>query len=122
WKDCISTSNVGDITQGGNDLGGSTAMTIGTINNGGLNLMTNNQTRIAIASNGTISASGNLLPSTNDTYSLGSDTNRWADLYVGSSTLHVGESLSDEGTISYDAANSNLVLGATNGVNIRNAS
>ncbi len=54
---------------------------------------------------------GSLLPTSNDLYSLGSDTNRWKDLYVGGSTIHIGTSSTDEGLISYDTANNILNFG-----------
>lgn len=41
----------------------------------------------------------------NGTAYLGSDTSRWADLFLSSSTLHLGSSTTDEGIISYDTTN-----------------
>ena len=46
---------------------------------------------------------GNIIPSGNLTYSLGSHTNRWKDLYLGSSTIYIGNtaiSSTASGTIS----------------------
>ena len=46
---------------------------------------------------------GNIIPSGNLTYSLGSHTNRWKDLYLGSSTIYIGNtaiSSTTSGTIS----------------------
>ncbi len=54
-----AVTGFGDILQGGNNLGGTTAMTLGTINNGALNLMTNNITRLSLASSGGLTYSGN---------------------------------------------------------------
>ncbi len=53
WKDCIpAAGGAGDILQGGNNLGGTTAMTLGTINNGAFNLITNNTTRFTLTTAG----------------------------------------------------------------------
>lgn len=49
-----------------------------------------------------INSTGDLLPNTDDTQSLGSNTKRWKDLFVGGETIHIGTSLTDEGTIAYD--------------------
>jgi site-specific recombinase XerD len=49
-----------------------------------------------------INSTGDLLPNTDDTQSLGSDTKRWKDLFLGGDTLHIGTSTTDEGTISYN--------------------
>ncbi|XLQ19853.1 MAG: tail fiber protein [Candidatus Moraniibacteriota bacterium] len=51
-----------------------------------------------------ITNTGNLLPSTNDTYDLGSSTNRFRDLYLGPNSLHIGTN-GNEGIISYDTTN-----------------
>lgn len=47
----------------------------------------------------------NILPSTDDTYNLGDDTHRWANLFLGGETIHIGASTTDEGTISYTIGN-----------------
>src|SRR5690606_38959594 len=103
----------GYIFQGGNTLGA--AMTIGTNDTYGINLETDGTTRLAIDTSGNASLGGNFLPSTDDTYNLGSNTYRWADLFLGPSTLHIGTSTSDEGMISYDTSGNNMIFGATNG-------
>jgi hypothetical protein len=69
----------------------------------------------------TVTVNGSILPGTNDTYDLGSDSLRWRDLYAGPGTIHVGTSTSDEGTLSYNTSTNNLVMGATNGVLVQNA-
>jgi len=56
-------------------------------------------------SGGNVSIVGNLLPSANETYTLGSTSNRWNDLYLGGETIHLGTSTTDEGTISYTSGN-----------------
>ena len=37
-----------------------------------------------------IDVKGNLVPITDDTYALGSPTNKWKDIYVSASTIHLG--------------------------------
>ncbi len=49
-----------------------------------------------------LTIAGNILPSTNDTYDLGSDTSRFRDLYLGGDTVHIGTSGTDEGLFSYN--------------------
>ncbi len=61
---------------------------------------------------------GNILPTVDDTYTLGDTTHRWQDLFLGPSSLHIGSSTTDEGVISYDATNNVLNIGTdtvTNG-------
>ncbi|XLQ19940.1 MAG: SPRY domain-containing protein [Candidatus Moraniibacteriota bacterium] len=50
--------------------------------------------------NFTLQVAGHIGPDTDDTYDLGSSTNRFRDLYLGPSSLHIGED-GDEGVISY---------------------
>ncbi|MDD5627054.1 MAG: hypothetical protein PHW01_03560, partial [Patescibacteria group bacterium] len=56
----------------------------------------------AVTVAGNMTLTGHLIPSANDTYDLGSSAYRWRDLYLGAETLHLGTSLTDEGTISYN--------------------
>jgi hypothetical protein len=51
-----------------------------------------------------LTVTGHILPSTSDTYDLGSSTNRFRDLYLGPNSLHIGTD-GDEGVISYDTTN-----------------
>jgi len=55
---------------------------------------------------------GDLGPDVNDTYNLGSDSLRWADLYLGPGTLHLGTDTSDEYTIGYDTLANRLEFNA----------
>lgn len=52
------------------------------------------------------SVSGNIIPSANITYDLGSPTNRWRDLYLSGNTIDLGGTL-----LSADAANNTVTLG-----------
>lgn len=53
--------------------------------------------------------SSNLIPSSNLTYNLGSDTNRWKDLYLSGNTIFLGGS-----TISFDGTNVAIDVGGEN--------
>lgn len=56
---------------------------------------------------GNIIVSGNVYPSADNTYDLGTDANRWRDLYVDGSSVHIGSS-GNEATISYNIGSSYL--------------
>ncbi|MFZ2664062.1 MAG: glycine-rich domain-containing protein [Patescibacteria group bacterium] len=52
---------------------------------------------------------GNFLPGSNDSLNLGSDTARWADLFLGPGSLHIGSSSgTDEYLMAYDTTNDRL--------------
>jgi len=81
--------------QGGNSFA-ATAI-LGTNDNFNLEFETNGTSRL------TLDTSGHLTPNVDDTYDLGSTTNRFRDLYLGPATLNIGTS-GDDYDISYDAA------------------
>ncbi len=107
WVDCIGAGGGGAILDGGNEEGA--AITLGTNDEYDLNFETDGVTRWSITD------AGDLLPYLNDTYDIGSDTNRVRDLYLGGTTLHIGASTADEGTISYNSTTDSLIVkNATN--------
>jgi hypothetical protein len=53
---------------------------------------------------GNLTTAGHILPNTDNAYDLGSNTNRFRDLYLGPSSLHIGTN-GNEGIISYDTTN-----------------
>lgn len=55
-----------------------------------------------------VNESGSLIPD-NTTQSLGTDSVRWSDLYVGPSSVHIGQP-SAEGTIKYNVSSNELEL------------
>jgi hypothetical protein len=57
-----------------------------------------------ITLNGATTVAGNLIPSGNDSSSLGDDTHRWSDIYLGAETIHLGTVNTDEVKISYVSA------------------
>ncbi|NTV55051.1 MAG: hypothetical protein HGA16_00925, partial [Candidatus Moranbacteria bacterium] len=68
-------------------------------------------------SGGDISVVGNLLPSVDDTYDLGSSSYRFKDAYLGGDTLHIGTSTTDEGTIGYNTSSNILNFGTDSTTN-----
>lgn len=66
---------------------------------------------------GELVVTGNILPSVDDTQSLGSSTKRWQDLYVGPGTVFINNggtiSEDDSGNLKFESANNkNIVLQA----------
>jgi hypothetical protein len=68
------TSNVSVVSLGGN-------VTVGI----------NGTSNVAVFGSSETTFAGNILPAANITYSLGSSTQRWKDLYVSNSTIYLGE-------------------------------
>lgn len=64
---------------------------------------------LAVPGNGTFT--GNILPSANVTYNLGSPTQRWQDLYLSNNTIFLGES-------SISASTGNIVLSSAGGATL----
>jgi hypothetical protein len=87
---------------------------IGTKDNKDLNFRTNNITRMRIRKSTATGDSGSVEPYADNTYTLGTPTHRWKDVYVGPASLHIGGFISgshsgsqdpqtvDEVTMSYD--------------------
>ncbi len=73
--------------------------------------------------NGTLSMTGSIIPSADNTYSLGSPTNMWKDIYVGPGSLYVNgqevvhTDLSEDVVVSANSGQ-NLVLHTTGSGNI----
>jgi hypothetical protein len=129
-----SVTGISAFIQGGNTWAGTA--TLGTNDANSLIVETNNTTALTITSAqaatfaGDLNINGNttlgdatsdtvtftgrvnsdILPSTNDTYNLGSDANRWANLFLGGETIHLGTSTSDEAAISYVTATDSLTI------------
>ncbi len=56
----------------------------------------------ALSNLASVAINTSLISDTDNTDDLGSDAIRWRDLYLGSNTLHIGTSTTDEGVISYN--------------------
>ncbi|MFW5702419.1 MAG: beta strand repeat-containing protein, partial [Candidatus Dojkabacteria bacterium] len=69
---------------------------------------------IIVLDGGDFSFDNDILPSINDIYNLGSNSNRWRSLFLGSSGLNIGTSSSDQGTINYNTT-SNILEFSTDG-------
>jgi hypothetical protein len=67
---------------------------------------------------GNVSATGNINPTTDDTYTLGDDTHRWADIFLGPASIHLGTSTSDEGLLSYNTTTNVLALTSTGAITV----
>ena len=61
---------------------------------------------LSVASSG-VTVKGNLLPDANVTYSLGSTSQRWKDLWISNSTIYIGET-------NITASGSTLIVGGAN--------
>lgn len=59
------------------------------------------------ATKGDVVIIGDLVPNSNDTYSLGLDAQRWADLFVSGGSIHIGSS-GDDATVGYDETNNKV--------------
>lgn len=63
------------------------------------------------AQSGVTDKDGNIVPGENDASTLGTDAQRWKDVYVGPASFHIGES-GDEASISYTTGTNTLNLTA----------
>lgn len=63
------------------------------------------------AQSGITDSGGNIIPGEDDASSLGSDSQRWKDVYVGPASIHIGAS-GDEGSVSYNTSTNTLNLTA----------
>ncbi len=62
---------------------------------------------ISLLDGGNFQFTGGILPGTDNTFDLGSSTNRWQDLYLGPASLHIGTDGNDA-VISYDTTSNFL--------------
>jgi filamentous hemagglutinin len=93
----------GNVT-GGNILTGGLISATGNITGG--NLITAGLANVGtLTVNGGSTFTGNLLPSANVTYNLGSPTQRWSEIYLAGNTIDIGGA-----TISADLETGSLVL------------
>lgn len=63
------------------------------------------------AQSGITDTGGNIIPGEDDASSLGSDSQRWKDVFVGPASIHIGAS-GDEGSVSYNTSTNTLNLTA----------
>jgi hypothetical protein len=106
--------------QDGNEFGG--LATLGTTDTEDLRFITDGQERLRITDDGSVGigtaspddfllqVAGSIGPDADDTYDLGSPTQRWRSLYLGSNSLHIGEA-GNEIVLSYDTAGERLEIG-----------
>ena len=82
----------GVITSVANINNGTSNVTIASAN-ANVTVNVNGTPNIAVFSSTGVDVTGNLLPTANVTYDLGSSTNRWRDLWVANSTIYLGDSV-----------------------------
>jgi hypothetical protein len=95
-----SLSVQGDVTVGGNITiagnvaanqinNGASAVQI-PVANGNVNIDVGNVDNMAVFSSTALNLTGNIVPTANAVYSLGSAANQWKDLYVSNNTIYIG--------------------------------
>jgi hypothetical protein len=114
----------GNATLSGNIIGdrvqnGTSQFDIQTAN-GNANITINGNSNVAVFSEGALTMKGNILPSANITYNLGSSTQRWNDLWLANSTIYIGNAqLSANATaliLTNPAGGQTVLAGATAGI------
>jgi hypothetical protein len=70
---------------------GTSEVNVGT-SGGNANISIGGTSNVAVFSNTGAYFNGNLVPATSNTYSLGSSTNRWANLWLTGNTIYLGNS------------------------------
>jgi len=70
---------------------GNSEVNVGT-NGGNANISIGGTSNVAVFSNTGAYFNGNLVPAASNTYSLGSSTNRWANLWLTGNTIYLGNS------------------------------
>jgi hypothetical protein len=114
----------GNATLSGNIIGdrvqnGTSQFDIQTAN-GNANITINGNSNVAVFSEGALTMKGNILPSANITYNLGSSTQRWNDLWLANSTIYIGNAqLSANATaliLTNPAGGETVLAGATAGI------
>jgi hypothetical protein len=101
-----SLTSLSKITNGTSNVDVSSA-------NGNVTIGVNGTPNVAIFGSTDTTLSGNLLPAANVTYSLGSTTNRWKDLWLSNSTLYLG-AVALSGNATSLTYGSNVVLTSSN--------
>ena len=98
------TTLSGSVMSVGNIENGTSNVTI-PVANGNVTISVAGTDNVAVISANGVTVAGNLLPSANVTYDLGSATYRWRDLYLSGNTINLGGA-----TIKTDAASGAIAL------------
>ena len=103
WEIFVTSVNLSDfgwLITGNEELttwNGSSGNFLGTTGDNALVLMTQEEQEIQFWTNNMqralFSSDGNFLPDTNNTYSLGTDTNRWSEVFVAGGSVHIGDTV-----------------------------
>ena len=86
--------------------------------NGNANITINGNSNVAVFSEGALTMKGNVLPSANIIYNLGSSTQRWNDLWLANSTIYIGNaqiSANATAIVMTNPAGGETVLAGTSG-------
>ena len=107
----------GNATLSGNIVGdriinGTTSIEISTAG-GNANITVGGTANTVVFSSTTTEFAGNLLPSANVTYSLGSTNSRWQDLWLSNSSIYMGQIVVGSSGNSLTVDNSAVVTGNT---------
>ncbi len=78
------TSTFGNVQIAGNNIGLASNANLLTLSNNSISISGD----LSVGGNATFT--GNILPSADNIYTLGSDTNRWKDLYLGPNSINIG--------------------------------
>jgi len=70
---------------------------------------------------GDITMNGNVVPNATNTRTLGTNANRWNDLYLNGASLHVGTTVGTEAMLGYAAGTASLNVDGTNTVQATSA-
>ncbi len=108
---------------------GSSGNFLGTRDNADLVLMTQQAQAIDFWTNNVqrafFSSDGNFLPATDNAYSLGTDTNRWSEVFVAGGSVHIGptggESGDTELRLGYAADAATISVNATTAIDLTTA-
>ena len=135
WEIFVTSVNLSDfgwLITGNEELttwDGSSGNFLGTTGDNALVLMTQEEQEIQFWTNNMqralFSSDGNFLPATDNTYSLGTDTNRWSEVFVAGGSVHIGptggESGDTELRLGYAADAATISVNATTAIDLTTA-
>ena len=135
WEIFVTSVNLSDfgwLITGNEELttwDGSSGNFLGTTGDNALVLLTQEEQEIQFWTNNMqralFSSDGNFLPATDNTYSLGTDTNRWSEVFVAGGSVHIGptggESGDTELRLGYAADAATISVNATTAIDLTTA-
>ena len=135
WEIFVTSVNLSDfgwLITGNAGLAawdGSSGNFLGTTDSADLVLLTEEEQAIDFWTNNVqrafFSSDGNFLPATDNAYSLGTDTNRWSEVFVAGGSVHIGptggESGDTELRLGYAADAATISVNATTAIDLTTA-